>query len=433
MKTLHNINKIVFLQILWCLWIAVLPANVLADTPIQKLAHKLVSSLDRQIALQNKEIQLQSGAFVESSSGMGSSFAVSLVEALAAELSKKGVVISVHARGDEPLSLHGSYRRNVDDLTVTLQLTQMALAGSREIAVVQENADFGKVEDAATDSSLDDLAAALVADLEKTAPIYEGGQVVVALPLPTSDGAPTLYLGRELQKSLERAVNRSATFGAVAVVSNNNPHKIFLTARYEVGDDVRYHAELQAEDGRQLSTTRGQLPRDALAPRWFFPLVEYTGEICVGYDPAAVAGAVPASSPTAFQVVRDLQSLLARTGVNANRCENLSGAKSSSSPIPEKADIGFSSRVSRVMIYASLRLRQKKLRDGYGVLNGELQLTTSDGSVVGSVISAKENVPYAEYSNDARGALVKKLFSDDLAQRTLAAVAAYRPLSPINQ
>ena len=378
-----------------------------AADPLSPLARDLVADLSRQHGVDALDIQLGPENLTELETSARHPFSAALSEALAAELARRAAHVSLHETGHAPIRLTGHYQRHGEQLTVTLRLRRMGETGSNELAVASETVRLHTIPAALLQDSLSLVAASLIAQLERSPLAGDHGRIVVHQPVPARPGMPTLQLGSELKTALEQAVARSEILGLFAVIGDGPT--LSIDADYITDDPVRITARLRQKNQKILGQASGSLARTELAPALFSMVADRRQEVCLSYEPAD-SRAVPTASPTSREVMAGLAAALNGFGILAGECTGNS---------------------AEIKVAASRQLGQKKLRDGYSLLTGELRLQLVEGGKPGALLTASERLPYTGQANDARPELARRLCTPQLTQQLAKSLLAYRPpLSP---
>lgn len=366
-------------------------------------AYTLIKQINMQTELKDTHIQLSETNFSDGTNNMQSLFSKRLSEELAAALAGRGATVSLHEAGEEPLRLMGGFTAVGDTLNITVRLRKMSRDGSKDISissVVLQLSDHVKGQ---LNNSLESLAAELVHQLER---VYLGSSSVrikVLLPVPGVPGQPTLKLGKRLQQHLEYALLDSEGFGSKEVVEGTN-QQVQVKSSYTLGEEVTFAVSMQQPNGNILARAEESLKKSHIEPLLFEMIQDHKKDICVSYL-AKNRRAVSTPSPTVPLVIDGITNILSEVNVQPVECSVLEGG---------------------LKIVASLAIDKKQLQDGYGILNGVLTMTITEGNRALGTIREKAQSPYTGHSNDARPELVEKLFSASLRQRLSEKILAWR-------
>lgn len=362
--------------------------------PIGGSAEKLVSQLDRQIELDGRAIQLLEREFSAEKTGFRYPFSRQLYEALAVSLNRRGAVVSMHESGKEPLRLVGVYGPGEKHVEISLRLRRMGVDGGRDIASARTTIKRKLLDDQLFENSLQLVATGIVSQFAEEYVTDDVLGVTVSQPRPSDPRTPTVRFGSRLKHHLTQALQRSETFGAVAVAGYGKV-RLRLESSYEISDRVRVEARLVDENGRTRAAGSGEVSLQSLEPGDTDPIKDQGGGVCIDYIAASHRAPKPGSA-MADRLVAELAEVLGSVNVQATRCS------------PDFAGIRVNS---------SVVVSRKSTTDGYGILLGNLQLEVREKQGVRGTISEKAKVISAGDKDLAREQLVEKLITAQLRER----------------
>jgi hypothetical protein len=240
-------------------------------SPLAAETRKMVADISKNHGLEGIPVQISANHFWEKTTRNNLPFSAELSDALAAELSRAGAVVTLQETGEQPLKMTGSYAKAGDRLTITVQLRQMGDTASRDLAVVRGTIPVQSLDPAWLAPRFDRIARTLVRMLESE---YSGMRSLKIATRPFIQGArsgPSLTLGREMEKYMAQALASSYTFQAAGTATDQA--EAILTGEYtRMGDTMMFHAGIQdlqtgrIHAGATFATPMPHIPKELLLP-----------------------------------------------------------------------------------------------------------------------------------------------------------------------
>ncbi len=382
------------------------PTALMAKNSQPSAAYEeLTEILAAKTPLAGAVIQLSSSGFLEQNSRQELPFSAVLAEGFGAALSSRGVRVSVREQGENPLRLLGTYRLEKNQLRISVRIRQMGKSSSNDLAVAQLMVDRDQLQEGWFTADLATLADSLVRELENSLSGFDDPVVTVEQPRPGIAGQPTLQFGTELRKQLEQVISHSELLGGSSFGVKRTPYR--LQSFYSrLAGSMRVELRLLGPDAKTAAIARAEISGQQI-PAVLFNLVDDRGlVVCLQYQQRDRRD-IREHSTQADALLDSISAALARFGTQSVVCDK-------ENDVPGKR------------IAASMRLREKTTRDGYGLLRGDLQLTILDGEGrVVSTLDAKGKIPVAGAGDSSVERLITKMF-DDGFQKELTALLLSR-------
>lgn len=250
-----------------------IPSPVAAKGPVfSAVVKQTIIKLSEMHGLDNLHIQVSPNNFWESQTRANLPFSSVLSDALAAELSANGALVTVQETGDRPLKLVGSYTKAGSELMVVVRLRQMGETASKDLAVAHEQVSLSRLDPAWLTPGFDRMGRTLVRLLELDYTGMSSLTLMTRTFRPANPSQGDLALGKEVTTYITHALAGSYTF--------QNAGTSFSKANAELsGTYVRaqgkmvFHAEIrdihtgQKICGASFDTPLREIPNELMQPR----------------------------------------------------------------------------------------------------------------------------------------------------------------------
>lgn len=281
-------KKQYFIQVIICFVLCFFTASCVTTpdhkvnvaSPLSMAAKKMVKQIKANFDFTDRNIQISSNNFLEGETRINLPFSSVLSDAVAAELSMQGALVTVQAIGEKPLKITGSYAIGQNEVLITARLREMGTTASRDLAIAQSRIDKAVMDPGWLDPKFDRIARTLINLLEANYHGMRSLKVAIASFKPGISSQVELALGKEFKRYISDALADSSVFrssGGYASslqgtdISTNQADAI-LTGEYtQTGSKMIFHAAIKEIDqsiaaGASFETDLSAIPRVLLAP-----------------------------------------------------------------------------------------------------------------------------------------------------------------------
>jgi hypothetical protein len=326
---------------------------------IKRAAAEAAEQLNRIEPLQSRKIQVSQNNFCDRDSKINLPFSAIWSEAMAAALSKLGVIVTTQEVGETPFRLVGTYAVEKTGAVITNRVRVMGESASVDRAVVETRLPADCLEEKWFRPQFTRVASTLVHMLEMnwTNGLVNARDIGVTPLLPEASGQAPLRLGEALGKYLADALSESVLHVKSGPPGSRAP--IELKGGYALEEDqVRVNLRLVDQQQHILSHASCEIDISQI-PSELMRMEPLTGSLKMGllYKPG-VAG-ISADSPSVESISNYLSEALSRYSIFLQK-------RSSSGDMVPRMEF-------------SVRTGEKEMARGYRMASGVLSIDVING------------------------------------------------------
>ena len=326
---------------------------------------------------------------MEMHTGLRLDFSESLSEALTEAFSEKGITVSIHEHGDEPIRITGTYALEKEHVSITVKACVMGTTASRDIAAADVKISREKIDESLLIPKFSHITETLVTLLEQN---YHGpGELPVVIEpfTPGLKNQPYLLLGQEIRKHLENALNSSEVFTHAPGTFGQEPSTMKGTYS-RVEEKVSFNIKVAGPSGKLWTSASFEVDAKYIPQNLFeevIPDVEIRA--CTVYE--CRSGKCLKNDHQAVEsLLGFIEDTLSECGVKAVTCqENNNGAR--------KIEVAF-------------ELAEQKISSPFKLARGKvfIKVLGPEGEVLGSV-TKNGKAPYREEIDGAASKIIEDM------------------------